>query len=354
MKRFITLLALFSFAACQQLSPSVSLDDCAESSLTIKLDNLKTKAYSSDNEIIIESLVIFIYDGNSELELIHPCTAEELSSKSATVKLTTGNKTIAVLTNVRSELLNSLYSTNSLSALKAVAMSLDDNVKDGVCCPIMYGEQSASLTAAGTSVCVSISRYVSRVSLIDIQNKLPAPYGQISLKHAFLCNVVANQNIGSSATPTIWYNMDATIDHSSADNVIASATDSDCATLLFQSLSQSIAQDAHAHFVTDNKVTKTFYAFPNSITTTNQGFSNPFTPSATTLLIVCTVRGEDYYYPIPLKHGLEANTDTEVSLVISGLGNTEDTPFDKIDKADLAISITILDWENGASITELI
>ena len=99
---------------------------------------------------------------------------------------------------------------------------------------------------------------------------------------------------------------------------------------------------------------KTFYALPNALTTPNNGFNAKFTPTSTVLMVVVNIKGKDYYYPIPLKNGIAANTAYQVDLTVSGLGNTEDDPFAKIEKADLVATVSISEWTTGSGISETI
>ena len=43
-----------------------------------------------------------------------------------------------------------------------------------------------------------------------------------------------------------------------------------------------------------------------------------------------------------------------MDLTLSGLGNTEDDPFAKIEKADLTATVSTSDWTTGTGISETI
>ena len=55
-----------------------------------------------------------------------------------------------------------------------------------------------------------------------------------------------------------------------------------------------------------------------------------------------------------LEKKLESNKDYKVDLTLIGLGNTEDDPFKKIEKADLTATVSVSDWTTGATYTESI
>ncbi len=69
-------------------------------------------------------------------------------------------------------------------------------------------------------------------------------------------------------------------------------------------------------------------------------------------MTVVRIKDRNYYYPVPLKGGLAANTEYRVDLTLSGLGNKEDDPFAKIDKGDLTASVQVLPWTTGTPVSE--
>ena len=202
------------------------------------------------------------------------------------------------------------------------------------------------------STTVELVRGVSRISLERVENKLPAPFGAVTLRHAFLCNVVGNQNLGgvADADPGKYINREATRGHVRNQVIGVGNVEAECKDLTFKTLGSPEVANGDARSFQN----VFFYAFPNPLTTPNNGFHETFTPTATVLMVVVTVKGTDYYYPVPLRNGLLANTEYKVSLTLAGLGNTEDDPFARIDKGDLKATISVSPWSDGIPISETI
>ena len=97
------------------------------------------------------------------------------------------------------------------------------------------------------------------------------------------------------------------------------------------------------------------YAGRNNNTNIPAGFTNPFTPSATVLMVVLKIKNIEYYYPVALTGGLASNTDYLVNLTVKGLGNTlEDGPMTKIEKANITATIAISEWSDSTPYNETI
>ncbi len=71
-------------------------------------------------------------------------------------------------------------------------------------------------------------------------------------------------------------------------------------------------------------------------------------------MVVVQIKGQRYYYPIPLSGGVAENTEYLVHLTLAGLGNTEDKPFAKIDKGNLTAVVRVRDWTSTNAIVETI
>ena len=102
------------------------------------------------------------------------------------------------------------------------------------------------------------------------------------------------------------------------------------------------------------------YARPNSSTAEYNGYPATFSPTASVLMVVITILGKDYYYPVSLyKPGfidsLASNTDYTINLTVKGLGNTyEDGPFKKIVKETLVANVDVALWTGVDAYTETI
>ena len=355
MKNYMKLIwaaGLLLCAACGKLPEGEDAPD-PESRLTVNLDGLpalQTKATTtaSEAEKKLNSLDLFVFDANGMLDISHGCTAEEIRAKKATLRIKTGQKTVVAAANLAGGVLNEARGVSTLDALDAVSLSLSDNVSGFV----MYGRSAATVTSgSGGSVTVDLGRGVARISLASVKNALPAPYGAVKLLRTFLCNVVGNQNLSGSAAPATWLNQEATSDHQKTHVIGTGSYRAQVEALTFADLSgESVATGATKSF----SPAKSLYAFPNALTTPNNGYNATFTPTATVLMVVVEIKGARYYYPVPLKNGIEANTAYQVDLTLAGLGNTEDDPFAKIEKADLVATVSTSDWTTGTGISETI
>lgn len=348
----ICLAALSLGAACGKL-PEGEAGPASESRLTVNLEglpDLQTKAVTAATEAEkkLNSLNLYVFDANGMLDISHACTAAEISAKQATLRMKTGRKTVIAAANLTGGVLTAADNVTTLDELDAVSYVLADNTAAFV----MYGRNAATVTSgSGGSVTVDLMRGVARVSLASVKNSLPAPYGAMKLQRAFLCNVVGNQNLGGSAAPDTWLNQEATSDHQKSHVIGTGGYQAQVPQLTCTDLSgESVATGVTKSF----SPVKSFYAFPNALQTPNNGFNSTFTPTATVLMVVVQIKGADYYYPVPLKNGIEANTAYQVDLTLAGLGNTEDDPFAKIEKADLVATVSTSDWTTGTGISETI
>ena len=319
--------------------------------LTVELGpEFSTKAImgATAAEKKVNSLDLYVFDANGLLDISHACSAAEISAGKAVMRVKTGGKTVWALANFNDALRAQTLAKATLDELGAVAVQLEDNVADGL---LMTASASANVVAGqGGSVSLDLGRSVARVALGSVTNKLPAPYGTVTVLRAFLCNVAGNQNVRGDAGTTSWLNRNATPDNAAANHVIGTGNYvAQAKALTFAELGDDVALNG-----TKQYEGRFFYAFPNALTSPNNGFSATFSPTATVLMVVVKIKGVDYYYPVPLTGGLERNKDYKVDLTLIGLGNTQDRPFDKIEKADLTATVRVSDWATGAVYTESI
>lgn len=318
--------------------------------LTVDLGGIvPTKAITgaTSAEMKVNSLMLYVFDSNGMLDLAHKCTSSEIKAKKAVMEVKTGTKTIYALANYRGDALTAANAKATVAELEQVPVLLGVNRTDGL---LMTASASASVSSgAGGSATLGLTRQVARVALGSVTNKLPDPYGTVRVLRAFLCNVVGNQNVAGTASAFVWYNQNATSDNVAGHVIGTAGNAAQEASLTYTELNEDVGLNASHTF--SNKF---FYAFPNSLTNPNNGFNASFSPTATVLMVVVQVKGVPYYYPVALTGTLERNRDYQVDLTIIGLGNTEDQPFNKIEKANLAASVQVSDWTSGTTYTETI
>lgn len=340
--RLLLLLSFICFACQRQPLPGDG------GQLTVDLSGMAaTKAITSANsaEMQVNSLNLYVFDANGMLDLAHACTSEELTARQAVMEVKTGQKTIYALANFQGTPLAEANACATCTELEQVAFALGDNRSDGL---LMTAEANATVASgSGGSVTLELTRSVARVALGSVTNSLPAPYGTVRVLRAFLCNVVGNQNVSGSAAPSAWLNRNATPDNVEGHVIGKEGYAAQEPTLTYASLDQDVTMGSTHTFSQ-----KYFYAFPNALTNPNNGFNASFTPTATVLMVVVQIKNVPYYYPVPLIRTLERNKDYKVDLTLIGLGNTEDHPFDKIEKANLSAQVRVSDWTDGAVYTE--
>ena len=333
----------FSWCSCQQ---EAAPGDGGR--LTVNLAGMSpTKALvgASPAEMQVNSLNLYVFDANGMLDLSHACTGEELSARQAVLSVKTGGKTVYALANFRGTPLEAANACATRAALEQVAFRLGDNLPDGL---LMTASASATVApGSGGSATLELTRPVARVALGSVTNSLPAPYGTVRVLRAFLCNVVGNQDVGGIADPGVWYNPNATPDNVAGHVIGTAGYSAQEAALTYLPLDQDLALGASHTFSQ-----KYCYAFPNALTNPNNGHTANFTPTATVLMVVVQIRNVPYYYPVALTRTLERNKDYKVDLTLVGLGNTEDRPFDKIEKSYLTAQVRVSDWSDGATYNE--
>ena len=318
--------------------------------LTINLGELtSTKSIigATSAEKRVNTLMLYVFNANGMLDVVHSCTKAEISAKQAVFDVRTGSKTIYALANFRGDPLAAANAKASCAELEEVPFLLGDNLTNG----LLMTASATAMVASGTggSASLQLTRPVSRVALGSVTNKLPAPYGTVRVLRAFLCNVVGNQNVAGTASASVWYNRNATSDNVAGHVIGTGGYTAQEASLTYAELNEDVAANAARTF--SNKF---FYAFPNARTNPNNGFNATFSPTATVLMVVVEIKNVPYYYPVALTGTLERNKDYKVDLTLIGLGNTEDQPFNKIEKANLSASVQVSDWTSGATYTESI
>lgn len=352
-KLLIILSALALFAG--MVSCSKQDFPVGDSTLNIHWEDVRTKGAATEAEKNVNSLWFFVFDANGMLEIAHQCDAAELSARQAGLSVKLGAKTVYALANLGGTPLNSAKSCVKLADLEAVKFDLTDNAVDGF---VMTAKGTVAVTADKAATCsLSLARAVAKVSLGTVTNNLPSPYGALKVRQVFLCNVVGNQNLGGTASPSTWYNQNGT----DAKNGGKAATigqgghEAQAAAFTWKSYGngQSISLNGKYNFSSGT----VFYAMPNATQAlpANPAYTSSFTPTCTVLMLVAEIKGILYYYPVALSKQLRHNTDNLVNIKIIGLGNTlEEGPFNKIGRMDVSVDVSVLDWTGGSTYTETI
>ena len=168
----------------------------------------------------------------------------------------------------------------------------------------------------------------------------------------FLSNVVGNQNLAGTASPSTWYNKEGRKDESPLveSHIIDGSTyTASCPTLTFKSVAQSVANGA-SHTPSTPYF---FYSYANSATASPSGFNATFAAQRSVLVVVATVDGAICYYPVVLDDAaLVRNTTYTVGLTINSVGSTD--PNKPVEKGAINVTVTVAGWQAGATYDETI
>ena len=257
----------------------------------------------------------------------------------------------------------------------------------------MYGEtdgQNGSSQAIHVNVGqtaqvnVTVTRFVSRIRLMSVQNKIPEAYGAISIDKVFVINAYSKWNMagtGTVATSAIggqfnWGGVGAV-----SAAIIASAGDcvyvEDNVTYpygahTYNAPAQSIpnfyklqtdgdpapAVGSTWNATANNEQGIPFYVFPNNKADDHnsdsfRGAISLSTAACTRLVFYAsfTNNGQTarYYYPVTIP-AMERNKSYDVNLIISGFGS--DHPNKEPEKGSMQVNVTVKDWEEGQVINQ--
>lgn len=342
--------AALMFASCYKENEVISVGEpLQQGTLTISVSQdgaTLTRADAAfgddyDYEKTMNSLQIFVFESTGKLNAYHSST-NRTDGCSETLNVTLGDKHVWALVNGpdMEDIVNE-------DMLKQKAVQLGDNGKESGKGFIMVGSKTdVKVTENTTNITVNVSRLVGRVVLRSIKNDLPAAYDDVFVSQIFLSNVVGNQQLSGTATPSTWYNKEGRADESTRNetHIISSTYPASCPALTYVNGPIEIA--------TGGTYSPTggipFYGYPNSSTTAPNGFHNPFQPQQTTLVVEANIDMHKYYYPIVLKNGIARNTTYTVYLTIKNLGSTD--PNTPVQTDSFSVTIDVDDWITNQSV----
>ena len=227
---------------------------------------------------------------------------------------------------------------------------------------VMADSGSVTVSNGSTATAaVSLTRFASRVRLVSVTNEVPEAYsdaGAVTVQGVFLINALGTWNLAGSGSASEWVNLGG------RDQGAASSSDPGD---YISSSGQVNPYEYVDHVYRDETVritngsTQTFsncclYSFPNDLSGDHTGNTATNSSGALTRLVVMvTVNGEDWWYPVTLYKngsGLERNTSYDVRLTLRGTGSTD--PNEPVGKGDLTAVVSVTSWEAGAEYDETI
>lgn len=345
MKRFTLLIA--TLASCAALSctrETLPEIPAGEGTLLLSVDPGFTLTRATPDltsqawETRVRKVDILVFDSKGQLNLYHPAGT---SLTGISLSLTSGTKEIWAVINGPD-----LSNVVRLSDLKEKAIALTDNSTGSSGTFMMAGYKTCTVTPSVTTPCsIVANRFAARIALTKIAVQLPPAYTGISLKNVMLTNVVANQNLEGSATPSTWYNK---MGRTASGQIIGSSASNkaEAEALTFRSLTQTVSNNSQANLGGPIQ----FYGFAN-LTTTDNKTGGTFVAERTRLVVTADIGGKTYYYPVSIAP-LERNKAYEVALTITGLGSED--PDIIPEKGSSGITVTINPWGPGSVIEESI
>lgn len=238
------------------------------------------------------------------------------TSSTASISTTTGTKKVWAVINGPD-----LSGIASESALKGKEISLSSNSTSASAGFVMAGSTTCSLTTAGATTAVTVSRLTGRIALTSVTNSLPSVYPTLTVKKVYAINVVGSQNLAGTGAAAPSLNL-------GSDKGAVPA-------LLSKTVGKAVSRGASYTPTTPDL----FYGYSNA------------TSTKTRLVVEADIAGQTYYYPVTIS-SLERNKAYTVSINILNLGS--DDPDKPVEKGTISVSISVAGWQSGASYEESI
>lgn len=361
---------IMALTACNEV-PSPATGE-GSLSLSVAQGDVPTKASSTDSleyEVKVNILDIFVFQGNASGAPLYfheritnggtPSDPTRFDwsfdnihgTVSLVVKKLPASTYTAVLVANMPEAISSL---TSMAAIKDAAVTLANHSTTASSGFPMFAEKAGISVEGGVNspspTAISLSRFASRVRLVSIENTIPASVGYsdnsaISVKGVFVTNVASAWKLGGAEVMAVPGTPTSIVGKKGGDNISAGNLPEYAVTGYFPS-AVSVARGA------SQNLGWSCYALP-----TQAVLSGATAPK---LVILATVNGTDYYYPIllldatasPARGGLARNTTYDVRVSISGTGSLD--PDVVVQRGALATDISVAAWVSGADYTEII
>lgn len=352
-KTFLSIMAAVSLLCsceepdCGKCGEDESQSHETKATLDIALDlsGGQTKAVdafagSQQYEKQVNRVQVLVFDADGRLNAYK----DSGSSTSTSVSVSYGVKRVWAVVNGPD-----LSGIASESALQAREVTLGDNSTTASVGFVMAGATSCTVSSGTEAVSISVSRLVSRIALQKITNRLPAAYGPVTVERVILTNVVGNQNICGTAEAGRWHNLGGRKDGATSSDQIIDGTTTPAAypELTFRSVGSQVKNGGSL----TPAAPYLFYCYPNSSKSESEGYEPGMGERKTRLVVVATVAGIRYYYPVTVDTP-ERNKTYTIELTIAGLGSAD--PERPVVKGSISAAISVQGWSAGASYEEII
>ena len=233
---------------------TIELSIDADSGLQTKAVEAYTTAQTYESQV--NKVQVFVFGSDGKINYYKNLG----TSLTGSITTSSGSKTVYAVVNGPD-----LSTVGTLSELEAKAVDLSANSTTASTGFVMAGKASCTVSSSSVNCAITVSRLAARVVLKSVTNALPASYGALKIERVFLSNVVGNQNLAGTASPSTWYNKEGRKDESPLveSHIIDGSTyTASCPTLTFKSVAQSVANGAsHAP-----STPYFFYSYANSST----------------------------------------------------------------------------------------
>ena len=329
MKRILFYITLVVCASCAKeggYDGGLDGEELALGTMSVRMEyeTLTTKAQSDetvpalDSEKLEKSVNVMVFDQKTGRLAAY----KSLSSVSGSCQFSmpAGKKTIYAVVNGPD-----LSSVTTVSALEKIVYDMSNTViaTHGF---FMVGKGECDVVANQTvTPTVSVRRLAARVVLRSVSCSIPDQYGKMKVDCAFLGNAYSQQSIAGEVDAMMNKNGYAADGTSpiGKNNVTGS-----CPEFFYRSIGKDVSVGG------THSTMYYMYSQPNK--------SNNFT----SLYILASIGGSQYYYRVPLSYGLSANVTYSVDVDIINLGS-ELPPDGSVQKGDISAVIKMTDWIKG-------
>ena len=324
----LIMMPLLLVLACEKPEP-MTIESEGQLCLSVDLGGgTKADNYTTEwnNEKTVHSVGYYIFDSQGRLESVWSAS----SAAAVSCKATKGTKTVWAVVNIPSSRFSDV---RTLAQFEAKELSFADMSTSSF---PMAGKKSLYVGTGNVSTSISVERYVARICVAEVRNEMSGIYEgeDIEIIGAFLENAAGNCRItGEAAATPKWYNMCGRVDGDESDAVITDITDASYAEFTFFDFG-----DEYVPWDDYSSPYAGLYCFPNSTSTDRTGWSDPFTPRYTRVVLVTYILGDLYYYPVSIPQ-IQRNHAYTLYLTITHLGSRDPDTFDFVTEQDVVITV---------------
>ncbi|MGN1211337.1 MAG: fimbrial protein [Candidatus Cryptobacteroides sp.] len=319
--------AVLMGAACTKISNVEEIPaEAGEKTMTevcFRVADATTKAIESTaDEKAVKSVQFYVFESTGALE-VNSGLLDNASS--ATLKCGLGTKRVVGIINAPevTEVKNTSDLQNRLS-------NLSDNQRNKF---VMLCDSTITLTGAQTSIDLKAKRIAAKITVKSVKNDFRGGHS-VKVEEIYLINAAGDFKYLNHDAPTSWYNK--------------MKYDTEVPALLCAGINGT--SPAMNPGTSQNFSAKPMYCYPNNTETDSS--SATWSPRFTRVVIKLVINGtQTCYYPLSLP-GLKSNTAYEVNFILTRGGSS--SPDIPVEIDNINYTVTVVDWENGGSITETI